>query len=592
MVQFLTGPRLARALRAGAIAVVREQEHLNRINVFPVPDADTGTNLAATLRATAAALNAAGRVTVGQTARVAADAALDGARGNSGAIFAQFLHGLAEAIGSRVQVTTRDFAAAVRRGVDAAHQALQRPVEGTILSVLKEWGARIEENARSIPDFGELLRRALEPTRTALANTPKQLAVLAKYGVVDAGAQGFVYFLEGISAFFRDRRAADWRQAGLSLAQPTPFVAAHAEIDLSFRYCSEGLLSGECLDRKAIAAAVAPLGNSLVVAGGGSRVRVHLHTNEPQRLFSLLATFGLVERTKIDDMVLQQIAAREAKVALVSDSSCDLPEAEAHAFSLVRVPLSMSFGDETFIDGVDITPPQFYQRLATSPVLPKTSQPAVGDFRATFERLLTNHEGVISIHLSSALSGTYQAARAAAQQVDPLHIRVIDSKQISVTLALVAEAVGGAIAAGATLDEAEEVALRAAAQIRLFAAIPSLDMAARGGRVSPAMARMARVFGLKPVLTIGADGKVAKAGVHIGFGACLRGLVKRAARYADGAQVRLLVAHANAIGAAEYVSERLSQRFGINDIPIVNLAAVLAAHTGPGAVGIAVRRLD
>ena len=107
MVQILTGPRLARALRAGALAVAREQETLNRINVFPVPDADTGANLASTLRAAAAALTTPNELTVGQTARTAADAALDGARGNSGAIFAQFLHGMAEAIASRVSVTTR-----------------------------------------------------------------------------------------------------------------------------------------------------------------------------------------------------------------------------------------------------------------------------------------------------------------------------------------------------------------------------------------------------------------------------------------------------------------------------------------------------
>jgi hypothetical protein len=592
MVQTLTGPRFARALRAGAIAVVREQESLNRINVFPVPDADTGTNLASTLRAAAAALTAPRGITVGQTARVVADAALDGARGNSGAILAQFFHGLAEAIGTKVVITTKDFAEAVRRGVEAAHQALQRPVEGTILSVLKEWGARIEEHARSVPDFGELLRRALEPTRVALANTPRQLAVLAKHGVVDAGAQGFVYFLEGISEFFSDRRLADWRRAGLSLAQPTPFAAAHADTDFSYRFCAEALLVGELLDRKAVAAAVAPLGSSLVVAGGGARLRVHLHTNEPQHLFTTLAALGTIERTKIDDMILQQIAAREASIALVSDSGCDLPEATSHAIGLVRVPLQLTFGEETFTDGVDITPPQFYQRLVTATVPPKTSQPAVGEYRTIFQRLLESHESVVCVALSGGLSGTYQAACAAAQQVDPKRIRVVDTRQVSVSEGLVAEAVGEALAAGASLDEAEAVALKARDNVRLFAAIPSLDMAVRGGRVSPAIARITRIFGLKPILTIDAEGKSAKAGVHAGFAASLRGIVRRAARFAGERQVRLLVAHANAVGAAEYVTERLCRQFGVSDIPIVNLAAVLAAHTGPGAVGVAVRRLE
>jgi DegV family protein with EDD domain len=592
MVRLLTGPRLARALRAGALAVVREQETLNRINVFPVPDADTGANLASTLRAAAAALAAPNELTVGQTVRTAADAALDGARGNSGAIFAQFLYGMAEAIGNRVSVTTREFAAAVRRGTEAAHQALAQPVEGTILSVLRAWATALEEQTARIHDFRELLGKALDRAREALANTPKQLAVLARHGVVDAGAQGFVYFLEGISTFFRDRRAASWRRSGLSEAQPAPFAAAHAEFDSTYRFCSEGLLMGERLDRKAIAKAVMPLGGSLVVAGGGSRLRVHLHTNEPQRLFTLLAEFGKLERTKTDDMILQQLAARNATIALVSDSSCDLPEATAHAIGLVKIPLTLSFGEETFTDGVDITPPQFYQRLAAAGAPPKTSQPSVGDFRTTFKRLLENHEGIVSLHLSAGLSGTYQAALAAAQQVDPKRIRVVDTRLISVTLGLVAEAVGEAIAAGASLDEAAALAVRVSGEIKLLAAFPSFETALRGGRVSAAQARVAGLFRIIPVLTIGEDGKSARDGIHLGFAAALRGMVRRAVRFADGKPVRLMIAHGSAIGAAEYVAERLTARFGVTDIPIVNLTAVLAAHTGPGAIGIAVRRME
>lgn len=592
MVQMLTGPRLARALRAGALAVVREQESLNRINVFPVPDADTGSNLASTLRAAAAALSVPKGITVGQTARVAADAALDGARGNSGAILAQFLHGLAEEIGTRVHVSTRDFAAAVRRGVDAAHQALAQPVDGTILSVLREWGSAVEEHARSIPDFGELLGRSLVRARVALADTPRQLAVLARHNVVDAGAQGFVYFLEGISSFFRDRTAANWKLSGLSIAPETPFAAAHADVDLTYRFCSEGLLSGERLDRKAIAAAVAPLGGSLVVAGGGSRLRVHLHTNEPQRLFALLAGHGVLERTKTDDMVLQQLASREAAIALVTDSGCDLPEALSHALGLVKVPLQLAFDDEVYTDGVDITPPQFYQLLATSPHPARTSQPAIGDFKAAFERLLETHDSVLCLSLSGGLSGTYQAAAAAARLVDVARIRVVDTRQISITLGLVVEAVGEAIAAGAGLDEAVAVAQSAARNTKLFATFPSLDNAARGGRVSPTLARVARLTGLKPLLSLDDDGKAEKAGAHLGFAAALRGVARRAHRFSEGRPVRLLIAHANAVGAAEYLAERLCRGFGISDIPLVNLAAVLAAHTGPGAVGLGVRRLD
>ncbi len=592
MVQILTGPRFARAIRAGALAVVREQETLNRINVFPVPDADTGANLASTLRAAASAMSTPGQISLGRTVRVAADAALDGARGNSGAIFAQFLHGLADATGNRVHLTTRDFAAAVNRGVESAQQALQHPVEGTIISVLREWGAAIEEHARQMHDFGELLACGLSRAREALADTPRQLAVLARNGVVDAGAQGFVFFLEGISGFFADRTAADWRRTGLTLSASTPFAAAHAEVDLTYRYCSEALITGEHLDRKAITAMIAPLGGSLVVAGGGSRLRVHIHTNEPKHLFGLLAGVGTVARTKIDDMIAQQLAAQGASVAVVTDSSCDLPEASAHALGLVRVPLSLTFGEECFLDGVDITAAEFYQRLTSAEVPPTTSQPSVGAFRATFERLLQTHTGVLSVNLSAGLSGTYQSALAAARRVDPERVRVVDSGQVSIGLGLVAEAAGEAIAAGASLEEAARAAERTRDTVRLFAAFASLDMAVRGGRVSRSIGRISGVLGLNPVVTLDDKGVVERCGVGLGFAASLRRMARRVEAFAAGAPVRLLVAHANAVGAAEYLTEILCRRLHTGEIPVVNLAAVLAAHTGPGAVGVAVRRLD
>lgn len=593
MVQVLTGPRLVRAVRAGSLAVVKQQEAINRINVFPVPDADTGTNLASTLRVAAVAVSLP-PLPVGLAARKVADAALEGARGNSGAIMAQFFHGLAEALQNHVRCTSLEFAQAVRRAVEAAQQAMAHPVEGTILSVLRAWAEEVDAGVRDgIRDFGELLARSLTRARQALARTQEQLEVLKKNKVVDAGAQGFVCFLEGVVSFFRDRRAADLRQVGLSESAATPFAAAHAEMETAFRFCSEALLSGERLDRKAVARLIEPLGDSLVVAGGGSRLRVHLHTNEPQRLFALLGTVGTVEKTKIEDMILQQLVHRSPyRVGLVTDSSCDLPESTLASTHVVRVPLYILFGEESLADGVEITPAQFYQRLAASPIPPKTSQPAVGEYRKVFQRLLERHEGVVCVTLSSGLSGTYQAALAAAKEVDPQRIRVVDSKGLSVTLGLVMEEVVAKAAAGGSLEEVAQAAEQAAAQTKLFAAIPSLDTAAKSGRVSPGLARLSKLLFLRPILTLDEAGKATKAGVRLGFASCLRGLVSKAKAFAGDSPVKLMVAHANAIGAAQYVAERLCSAFGVDDIPVVNLSPVLAAHTGPGSVGIAVRRLQ
>ena len=158
-------------------------------------------------------------------ARMAADAALIGARGNSGAIFAQFLHGLAEGLHLKHDVVAGEFAQAAAGGVESAYLAVQHPREGTILSVLRAWAAQLAADAERAPDFRELMAQALEAARVALAATPLQLQVLARNRVVDAGGQGFVYFLEGMLDPIRGHRAQD-----AAVLQSLTFPAAYEEL--------------------------------------------------------------------------------------------------------------------------------------------------------------------------------------------------------------------------------------------------------------------------------------------------------------------------------------------------------------------------
>ena len=318
----LSGATFSRVVRAGALAVVREQESLNRINVFPVRDADTGANLAATLKAAASRLGSAAPDSVGDAARVAADGALDGARGNSGAIFAQFLHGLASSMERLRNADGLQFAAAAVSGTESAYSALQDPREGTILSVLRAWSHELSRRAQE-EDLPELMHSGLVAAREALAATPRQLEVLARSHVVDAGGQGFVYFLEGLIDSFSGHEPA-WVPMEAAPHGLPPFSGEHDEIDDRFRFCTEALLTqrgGVPLSREDVMTRVVEIGESLVVAGGESRLRVHIHTNEPKRFLAAVAELGHIERTKIDDMVLQQLACRTSALGLVTDST-------------------------------------------------------------------------------------------------------------------------------------------------------------------------------------------------------------------------------------------------------------------------------
>jgi uncharacterized protein len=591
MVKTLDGAAFSRVVRAGALVVMQQQETLNHINVFPVPDSDTGANMAATLRAAAARVGSLSAADVGVAARAAADGALDGARGNSGAIFAQFLHGLAGGLQAVRQVDRQQFAAAARRGADAAYAALQQPREGTILSVLCAWSKELSRRAQE-EDFGEMMRRGLEAARAALAETPRQLEVLARSRVVDAGGQGFVFFLEGIVEALRGDQDVVWAPEPAPARGLPPFGATHEEIDDRFRFCSEALLTrraGRPLRRDEVAQALRELGESLVIAGGEDRLRVHLHTNDPRRFLAAVSELGVVERSKIDDMVLQQLGARQDAVALVTDSTTDMPGDEAFHLGVVAVPLTLTLGDETFLDGVDITLESFLERVGRSAAVPRSSQPAVADFAGTYRRLLEYREGIVSIHLASALSGTVQAAAAAAREVDPRRVRVVDSCGVSVSTGLVVEAVAEALAAGAGLDEAVAVAERVKKDVTVLCTMPSLESAVRGGRVGPRMAGTIERLGLAPIVVFDEQGKARKGGVALGYQRALHALVRRGAHFAGDAPARAVVTHSGDEAGAALVAARLGERLGI-EVPTVRAGAVLTTHLGPGGVGLAVRR--
>ncbi len=610
----LTGQSFARIVQSGAYAVTRAQDALDRINVFPVADADTGANLAATLSAAAAGLGRNPPAAVGSAARVAADAALIGARGNSGAIFAQFLHGLAEGLHSKRVVTTGEFSLAAEAGVDAAYLAVQHPQEGTILSVLRAWAAKMSARAAAVLNFGDLMDEALEAARVALAETPRQLDVLARNHVVDAGGQGLVYFLEGVLDTLKGTHipdlstlealtfpAAYQRLSGAVGSAAQGFVASGLrsvegaralEIDERFRYCTEALLRGNALDREAIQRAVGRLGESLVLAGGGSHMRVHLHTDDPDLFLRTLAEFGTPESVKVDDMVEQQAAARAATIALVTDSTFDLSEAAQLRYGSVMVPLTISIGGGTYLDRVELSSPEFYRMVRETDELPRSSQPNRADFKRVYEALLEDHEGVVSVHISARLSGTYQSALGAAGEVDPERVRVIDSRHVSVGLGLVVEAAGEAIRAGETLEGVVAAAEAAARNTRVYGATPSLDFAVKGGRVNSKVAYLAGLVKLKPVILFDEEGGAHADGGHLGYGRTIRGIARRAAEFAHGEPARVAITHADSPESAAYLLQQLHKRFGQQqDIPMMESGAVLATHTGLGAVAVAVRRL-
>ncbi len=267
-------------------------EEVNALNVYPVPDGDTGTNMHLTMQSVRQQLSNAAPKTMGELAHALSYGSLLGARGNSGVILSQILKGFAESIKGQRTLGSKAVVEALKSASKSAYAAVMKPVEGTILTVVRS-AAEGAEGAASVSPL-EVLRDALKAGDKALQGTPDQLPMLKQAGVVDSGGLGFLRVLEGIIASFEGRELP-----------PPPTVTKHAQeafAEQEFGFCTEFLLSDVTVPTEEIQAEVESFGNSLLVVGAEGYVKGHIHTEEPEQLLALVARYGTVVRTKVEDM--------------------------------------------------------------------------------------------------------------------------------------------------------------------------------------------------------------------------------------------------------------------------------------------------
>ena len=586
--QRLDGTQLARALRAGIRRLQQQQEHLDRINVFPVPDGDTGTNLVITMGAVLPALTRAPLEHAGQVLTRVADAAIDGARGNSGAIFAQFFLGLGDRAGHLSALSAAEFADAMQGGASYARDALAEPREGTILTVLQDVASELRAQVpRSGHDLRRLVRQALERARISLAATRDQLEPLHRANVVDAGAAGFVVLLEGMADYL-DTGELDESAVATPALHDEP-ESAGGEASLEHRWCTECMVKGAAVDRRRLRERLAAIGSSLVVAGTQTKVRVHVHASEPNEVFRIAADFGTVSAEKADDMQRQQEATLHAahrKVAVVTDSAADIPEDELERLDIHLVPVRVHFGDHSYLDKVSLGPEEFYRLLASSPVHPKTSQPPAGDFRRVFDYLGSHYESVVCLNVTGRVSGTRQAAESAAARVAARErVVVIDTANASAGQGLVAMYAAECAALGLDLAAVAAATRAVLSRTRTYACLATLDYAVRGGRVPAFVRTVANLLRISPLLASFPDGRVSVGGALLGRGDLTRKFVRFVARrIAPAKRYRLIVAHGDAPAEGQRLLEALLDRGNIERSWLVPLGTAIGVHGGPGTL--------
>lgn len=589
-IDYVDGVRLYRSVTAGLKRVVSRQDYLNKINVFPVPDGDTGTNMAYTLSSIEDGINNQIFSDVNQMSAAIADAALDGARGNSGAILAQFLVGFADGARDCLQLTTREFGNAVKTAKEFAYEALAKPKEGTILSVISDWAEDIRSKSRESGDFRPVLDSALACARDSLAQTPEKLAVLAKAGVVDAGAQGFVDFMDGIQEFVLNGAVETVDSIVLEKTSPE----TETGIEEQYQYCTECIITSENIDRENLRNRLGDLGDSLVLAGTRSKAKIHIHTDEPKSVVDLCAEFGLVSGEKADDMLRQQRDAQRehSSTALVVDSGCDLPDDMIEELDIHVVPVRLNFGDQHFVDKMTMSTEEFWKELDTNPVHPQTSQPTPGDFRRQYQMLASHFDSAISIHIPQSVSGTYQSAVNATKSLRDFPLEVIDCQSGTVGQGLIAWRAAEALKAGLAMEETVKIINTAVTNTSLFIGLDTLDSVVRGGRVPASVRSVANALRLNPILSL-TDKGVKPVGKTFGsknkHQKFLNWLIKK---LPDEVPFRIGIGHARCEDIAQKFKLEFEQRAGAENVFLAELGPALSVHAGPKAIAVGIQTLE
>ncbi|KGE71866.1 DAK2 domain-containing protein [Spirochaeta lutea] len=589
---FITGKQLYYAFAAGGEAVIAEREILNRMNVFPVPDGDTGSNLSYTLKSIIE--NTEIHNDAGATMRSLAQSALVGARGNSGILFAQFVNGMAEAVGDQSRITLEQFVDSVNHAVTRAYEAISNPVEGTMLTVMRDWAHSIKEELNHVKDYPNLFRRTLDRAKQSLQDTMYKLEHLRKAGVTDAGARGFVNFISGFHDFLEAGAEVDHLHdrpaiSGSLAVDEDPHADLEDLEDLSFRFCTEGIVSGTDIAAGGVREALNDLGDSLIVAGGGPHARIHIHSNNPAEVFYRLKQFGTVSNQKVDDMFrqFQMMKSPKARIGLVIDSTCDLPPELLDEHQIHMAPLTINFGDSSFLDRLTLKSEQFYRLLDEESDFPTTSQPSPSIFSRLYGHLSSHYDSIIAVHISRPLSGTYNTSAQEASQIEGTKISVLDSKTISASLGLMVLEAAQAIEEGKSHEEVVELLDNLSHRTDMWVTTPSLNNFIRGGRVSKFKGGIGKLLGMRPIIGVTPEGASRFRDKAFSYKGALKKIIDQVIR---GHQERGIqsfsVVHAAAQEEAEWVAREIEQATGVKSSFISEISPVLGAHAGLGAVNL------
>ena len=572
-------------LTSSAKSIVRHQEEINRINVFPIADKDTGYNLAATLLGIEGAISDKEYSSILELATDIKTAAMVNARGNSGMILAGWLMRFMDEIKSLDTVDGLHLGIAMRRAINSAYSTISEPVEGTILDVIKASGRKAYEEAKlknpKEKNIIKILQASLKVSQKALAETKEKLEVLKQNDVVDAGALGFVKILESwIFSLKGIEQNSDNHDIKSFAFCPKPDEKAEYRYEVVFT-----IKKNEGFDAEKFRKELAVHGGSIEILCDEDDTKVHIHTNNEEAVKEFAKVFEIMD-WRVEDLVFESLEnAAKKPIGLIVGETADLPEEILQQYQIEKVAFRV-----VFPEGEKNTSGNLYDRIATAKKLPVTAAATFNDYFSVFKKALERYEKIIVITLPSKISGAYSQARIARSLFGkPIkyNIYVFDCLTTEVAEGLIATKAQQMISDGKDFNEVIDSLKVFCGNVELLGCIEDYKYLAHSGRVriprpmTPLMHLMQKMgarllFGLK-------EGRVKFIGIR--FGKDITEILAEEIREkSEGKQMIAAIGHADNIESAEHLKNKLEKMGNIEVLFISEVSPVVGVHVGRGTL--------
>ncbi len=567
---------------AGAESVSKHRETLNRANGFPVPDRDTGNNLSYLMHGILRELEQAD--TIKHTLDAASDLAIIGARGNSGAIFSQFLCGFSSLAPQSNQMTVDDLVLCFKGGYDYAYRAINDPVEGTIITAIRGWVEALQQAVATHLNLAAIYQKAYPLFSATVAQTKTTLTAQRHLKSADAGALAFLYFIEGFMAMLIDK-VRDYRPKIEALGTlPTQIYhdTALPASALRQRYCTEVLLKKEShYNRAEIERRLAELGDSIAISESAKLARLHVHSNCPADVVASAHKMGEILESKADDMVAQSklSCAQTGKIALVIDSIADLPAARLNADSYL-LPINILVGAVSYQDKLTAVSEVIEAGKAS------TAQPNAAQLRQFLAPICRAYDDVIILTVSAKMSGLYQRFQEVMSQFSgDANIHLIDTKLNSVAEGLIVDYATQLIADGKTADQIIAKLNDAITRTKIYVSVPNLKAMVASGRLNDRVGAVLQYINYLPIISIDGAGKGMVTGLAFSSKKNHQLLLGKLRAAKDNISNYAIV-HCDNAALANQLAAELTTIVGQAPLYIDKISSVIKLFSGAGSVAV------